>query len=147
MFFLPILHVFLEIKEQSPPPQVPPPPQLSPGQQPITKIQTNYQPITKADTKHLLNSYPARNGNAIPSPPTRTHPKKQYKHNRNLSAAEQLGVKSVPPIKISNGGIDNHLKLISLILLAVFSWFGFLISLVYISCNLHAVIRLPRKLF
>ncbi|KAJ8318284.1 hypothetical protein KUTeg_003375 [Tegillarca granosa] len=73
-----------KIKEQSPPPQVPPPPQLSPGQQPITKNQTNYQPITKADTKHLLNANPARNGNAIPSPPTRTHPKKQYKHNRNL---------------------------------------------------------------
>ena len=100
---------------------------------PITKLETNYQPITKSHTNanHLLSqpvsphrsldsvkSVYRTNGpilsGYVPNPPVRNPIKTKYPSSKSVSkssrprssqsAAEQLGVKSPPPIK-TNGGI------------------------------------------
>ncbi|XP_063444227.1 uncharacterized protein LOC134724854 isoform X5 [Mytilus trossulus] len=103
-------------QQQSPlsplPPKVPPPPKLSPGQQPIIKSSTSYNQLySKFESQG--NSYTNRFGNDPPAPPVRSGnyheppnppvrkiksaPVSKLRIRSNLSAAEQLGIKSSSP--------------------------------------------------
>ncbi|XP_076073806.1 uncharacterized protein LOC143045293 isoform X7 [Mytilus galloprovincialis] len=103
-------------QQQSPlsplPPKVPPPPKLSPVQQPIIKSSTSYNQLySKFESQG--NSYtnrfgydppapPVRGGNfhEPPNPPVRkikSAPVSKLRIRSNLSAAEQLGIKSSSP--------------------------------------------------
>lgn len=90
-----------------PPPKVPPPPKLSPWQQPIIKSSTSYNQLySKFESGQQGNSNTNRIGNEPPNPPVRqlkSAPVTKLRIRSNLSAAEQLGVKSSSP-KV-NGGI------------------------------------------
>lgn len=124
-FCLALLHVVEKIQNQQEP--KPPSPQISPGQ-PIKKPETNHQPITKSHTtvNHLQYAPPPSksvdqtdsfkpayrtNGLSgyVPNPPVRNPLRisipssKHLKARSSQSAAEQLGVRSAPPIR-SNGG-------------------------------------------
>lgn len=90
-----------------PPPKVPPPPKLSPRQQPIIKSSTSYNQLySKFESGQQGNSNTNRIGNEPPNPPVRklkSAPVTKLRIRSNLSAAEQLGIKS-SSAKV-NGGI------------------------------------------
>ncbi|XP_033746573.1 uncharacterized protein LOC117331777 isoform X4 [Pecten maximus] len=97
-----------KLKERCEPPKVPPLPRMSPGQQLFTKH--HYQQIKWEPSR---GSSSLRNGNPSPIPPARKHPIKRFssgnkKNRSNLSAAEQLGVTSPPPINLSNGAFKHQ---------------------------------------
>ena len=127
-FCLALLHVVEKIQSQQEPKH--PSPQISPGQ-PIKKNETNHQPITKSHTtvNHLYSAPPSKHADQsdsykpayrtnglsgyVPNPPVRNPLRisipssKHSKHSKPRSpqsAAEQLGVKSAPPVR-TNGGI------------------------------------------
>lgn len=102
--------------------------------QPIKTSETNYQPITKSHTnsthlhsqpitKNITNDKPMYTGTNgpmlsgyVPNPPVRnplrltipsSKPSRPRK-TKSQSAAEQLGVKTPPPMRV-NGGIDHCL--------------------------------------
>lgn len=121
LFACPIEKQLQQQQQHSPlsptPPKVPPPPKLSPRQQPITKSVTSYNQLySKYDSGHQGNHNANRFGNNAPAPPVRSGfeppnppirkigaPVPKLRIRSNLSAAEQLGVKSSSP-KL-NGGI------------------------------------------
>lgn len=105
-------------QQQSPlsplPPKVPPPPKLSPRQPPIIKSSTSYNQLySKFESGQQGNSYTNRFGNDPPAPPVRSGnfheppnppvrklksaPVSKLRIRSNLSAAEQLGIKSSSP--------------------------------------------------
>lgn len=90
-----------------PPPKVPPPPKLSTRQQPIIKSSTSYNQLySKFESGQHGNSNTNRIGNEPPNPPVRklkSAPVTKLRIRSNLSAAEQLGIKS-SSAKV-NGGI------------------------------------------
>ncbi|XP_076073823.1 uncharacterized protein LOC143045293 isoform X23 [Mytilus galloprovincialis] len=113
-------------QQQSPlsplPPKVPPPPKLSPVQQPIIKSSTSYNQLySKFESQG--NSYtnrfgydppapPVRGGNfhEPPNPPVRkikSAPVSKLRIRSNLSAAEQLGIKSSSP-KLNGVDFDEE---------------------------------------
>lgn len=96
-----------KLKDRCEPPKVPPLPRMIPGQQPFTKH--HYQPIKWEPSR---GSSSLRNGNPSPIPPARKHPIKRLPSNKknrsNLSAAEQLGVTSPPPIGLTNGAFKHQ---------------------------------------
>ncbi|XP_021361679.1 uncharacterized protein LOC110455709 isoform X3 [Mizuhopecten yessoensis] len=97
-----------KVKDRCEPPKVPPLPRMSPGHQPFTKH--HYQPIKWEPSR---GSSSLRNGTPSPIPPARKHPIKRFlpgnkKIRSNLSAAEQLGVTSPPPLGLPNGAFKHQ---------------------------------------
>lgn len=132
-FCLALLHVVEKIQNQQEPKH--PTPQISPGQ-PIKKPETYHQPITKSHTVNHLQSAPPpskhvdqsdsykpayrTNGLSgyVPNPPARNPlrisiPSSKHVKTRSQSssqsAAEQLGVKSAPPIRSNGGTYSIHI--------------------------------------
>ncbi|XP_071132473.1 uncharacterized protein [Mytilus edulis] len=113
-------------QQQSPlsplPPKVPPPPKLSPVQQPIIKSSTSYNQLYskfESQGNSFTNRFgydppapPVRGGNfhEPPNPPVRkikSAPVSKLRIRSNLSAAEQLGIKSSSP-KLNGVDFDEE---------------------------------------